>query len=231
MSCVNLGLCYPVPMQSSSQDSSDTHRIYYTKTELRNLIIHHVLIMLASRTFKDDQAHTQPLYTFTEANYNSIISTQSNATLDDSDSFQVTTNNNQTYHIKIIDAKLGNITRSSPVYSFLNDNINDKKIIIAPDFTDKAERDLDTFNCRIFFTAQMTHNIMQHKLQPTFTAYSGNEAARILLEIGASANTLPPLPYHDAAAKYYDFKKGDIIRVKDDSTNTAVRISYKVVLD
>lgn len=110
------------------------------------------------------------------------------------------------------------------IYVMNRENVKRCIIIYMNDITPTAKKSFETiqeYNIELFSVKELQFNITTHRLVPKHVL--ATEAEREELKI--YHNKLPVLLYTDVIRRYYDYKRGDIIRItrKDNS------IIYRVV--
>lgn len=104
------------------------------------------------------------------------------------------------------------------IYVMNRENVKRCIIIYMNDITPTAKKSFETiqeYNIELFSVKELQFNITTHRLVPKHTL--ATEAEREELKI--YHNKLPILLYTDVIRRYYDYKRGDIIRItrKDNS--------------
>lgn len=86
-------------------------------------------------------------------------------------------------------------------------------------------------NVEFFEQQKMTFNISKHVFQPKFIILNNDDAKNEILEkYQTTVNKLPKIYTTDPMAKYYDMKKGDIVKVIRNDPEVGLSISYKLVV-
>lgn len=104
------------------------------------------------------------------------------------------------------------------IYVMNRENVKRCIIIYLHDITPTAKKSFETiqeYNIELFSVRELQFNITTHRLVPKHTI--ATQAEREELKI--YQNKLPVLLYTDVIRRYYDYKRGDIIRItrKDNS--------------
>ncbi len=86
-------------------------------------------------------------------------------------------------------------------------------------------------NVEFFEQQKMTFNISKHVFQPKFIILNTEEEKNEVLEkYQTTINKLPKIYTSDPMAKYYDMKKGDMVKVIRNDPEVGLSISYKLVV-
>ena len=86
-------------------------------------------------------------------------------------------------------------------------------------------------NVEFFEQQKMTFNISKHVFQPKFIILNNDtEKNEVLEKYQTTVNKLPKIYTTDPMAKYYDMKKGDIIKVIRNDPEVGLSIAYKLVV-
>lgn len=65
-----------------------------------------------------------------------------------------------------------------------------------------------------FFTyKELTRNVSRHELVPTHEALGATERSELIARYNLKLEQLPPLLVHDPVRRYYDFRRGDVVRI------------------
>ena len=122
-----------------------------------------------------------------------------------------------------------NIDEINSFIKFMNDNNNDHIIIIYEDKPTPAVKNITKvmdlkLNIELFHADDLQYNTTKHKLVPKHIKLSSEEALKFKKTYGIK------IPYIlrniDPISKFYDFKKGDVIKIiRNDNT-----IHYRLVV-
>lgn len=85
-------------------------------------------------------------------------------------------------------------------------------------------------NVEFFEQQKMTFNIMKHVFQPKFIILTPEEEAEVLDKYQATKNKFPKQYSTDPVAKYYDMKKGDVVKVIRNDPEVGLAIAYKLII-
>jgi DNA-directed RNA polymerase subunit H (RpoH/RPB5) len=104
------------------------------------------------------------------------------------------------------------------IYVMNRENVKRCIIIYMNDITPTAKKSFETiqeYNIELFSVKELQFNITTHRLVPKHTLATDAEKE----ELKIYHNKLPVLLYTDVIRRYYDYKRGDIIRItrKDNS--------------
>lgn len=190
-------------------------------SEKTETIISNVLKMLSNRIFIDKSGNKNPLIDLEKAK-NSIV-------LGPDGTYTLVANNRDTYAIKIIFQKISAISKQSVISEFFKDYPTQKKIIIARDFNNKIAEHVSKHSTQIFRESSLLQDIISHRDQPIFELLSPKEAELFKAEYNATDYTTKKLLRSDAITKYYNLRRGDVVRIIRPSPTSGESIDYRIV--
>lgn len=151
--------------------------------------------------------------------------------VDESDNvFTFVTTNNDKYAVKIIFQKITTTGKQSLIYDFLFTYTTYKKILIANDYNTKVVDYAQSRNTQIFKECALLVDIISHKDQPQFEVLTPTETEKVKAEYNVTEYTLKKYLKNDPVVKYFDLKKGAVVRIVRPSPTTGYSIDYRVVV-
>lgn len=151
--------------------------------------------------------------------------------VDESDNvFTFVTTNNDKYAVKIIFQKITTTGKQSLIYDFLFTYTTYKKILIANDYNTKVVDYAQSRNTQIFKECALLVDIISHKDQPQFEVLTPTEIEKVKAEYNVTEYTLKKYLKNDPVVKYFDLKKGAVVRIVRPSPTTGYSIDYRVVV-
>lgn len=195
--------------------------IYKPEEDMTKIIIHHTLLMLSRRIFINKKKEKQAL----------LESPAEDKLKDMGDNtYVIPTLNGKNYAFKIIYHKITTIGKNSIISEFIKNYADDKKIIIASEFTSKIQDFAMLHGVQIFEVASMLRDIMAYKDQPKHELLSPEEMEQVKKEYGISNYTINKTQYKlDPIPKYLGLKKSDIYRVIRPSPVSGYHTNYRIV--
>lgn len=119
-----------------------------------------------------------------------------------------------------------NINTVKDLVAILQENELDHAIVVYNDsITSSARKTIESIEdvtIETFLRTELQYNITQHRLQPLFNKCTGDEAKEIKDKWGTK---IPVMLKTDPIARFYNYSRGDIIRV----TRKNGFIAYRVV--
>jgi len=133
--------------------------------------------------------------------------------------------------IYLLNARLTTIVQGHPLDTYLSNNINIHKIVIAVDIAKKVVKQIinDYKNAEIFFESEMLEDIPSKIFIPQHEIIIGDERAEILSKF--SENELARIFLTDMMARYYGAKIGDIFKITRPSFTAGKNIFYRRVVN
>jgi DNA-directed RNA polymerase I, II, and III subunit RPABC1 len=112
--------------------------------------------------------------------------------------------------------------------SLIKEAINHCIIIYNEDITPVAKQVIETiteYKFEIFSISELQYNIVEHRLVPKHVKLNSDEAKLIKRKFGSK---LPVILKSDPISKYYNFSRGDIIKIIRKRNNEEY-ITYRIV--
>jgi DNA-directed RNA polymerase I, II, and III subunit RPABC1 len=96
-------------------------------------------------------------------------------------------------------------------------------IIYKDQITPSVNKQIDNFDCEIelFSKNELQYNITKHRFVPKHELVVGDESSSIRRKFG---NNLPILLKTDPVSRFFNYRKGDIIKITRDNDIVAFRI-------
>lgn len=136
---------------------------------------------------------------------------------------------NDIIKIKFITYKLNSIKKISDIENFMNDNLY--KFIIVSNIQNKALKQLQEYkNTEVFYDYELKINLIDNCLVPKHILLSDKEASDVIESYNLKPNNLKRLLITDPVAKYYNMKRGNIVRIERPSINSGYSIDYRIVV-
>lgn len=133
--------------------------------------------------------------------------------------------------IKIINQKISGLSASPILTDFIKENENSYKIIIVDDVVDKVVEYLKNIpNIEIFRRSFLMINIIDYVCSPKYEILSTEETEQFLTEYDLKKKELKKIFESDPICKYYNLKKGQIMRIIRSSQQTGISIDYRLVV-
>lgn len=192
------------------------------ETEKYKIIIENTLIMLSNRIYIDESNKKQPLINVDEA-LNKIDERGDNTVV-------IRANNGDMYAIKVVFQKITSTGKNSIVSDFFKDYAAHKKIIITEDFNNKIFDYMIKHRTQIFRQADFLSNLIDYRDQPKFELLSPMEMELFKREYNVTDYTCKKMTKYDPIAKYYNLRKGDIIRIIRPSPTSGEAIDYRIIM-
>lgn len=134
--------------------------------------------------------------------------------------------------IKFYKSKLQTIKNDREIDIFLNDNINNHKILIVNDITTKAEKQIiELNNIEVFKTSEVIKNIAEHHLVPKHILLNKEEAAKVLDEYKLKKKDMGRIYIDDMMVRYLYAKKDDVIQIIRPSIYSGYSTYYRLVVN
>ena len=140
--------------------------------------------------------------------------------------------NGNTIAILLIHQKISG--KSSIINDFLVKYNNVHKIIVTEGFTEKGRQTImtqtnDKFT-EIFIEDDFMSNLLEHKLSPAYQVLTSQDAEILKEEWKMSKRQTPKMFETDKAAKHFYIKKGQIVRIIQNSEMTGESVYYRLVI-
>lgn len=121
------------------------------------------------------------------------------------------------------------------VVKFINENeCNSVIFIYKSNITIFAKNEFEKLSkeqiqIEIFSESQLQFNITKHYLVPKHELLSNEEKSRVLKELRCDLKSLPVIMLNDPISRYYNFKRGQMIKITRKSPTNGIYTLYRVV--
>jgi DNA-directed RNA polymerase subunit H (RpoH/RPB5) len=135
--------------------------------------------------------------------------------------------------IKIIYQKISGLSAAPILTDFIKEYENNYKIIIVDDVVDKV---LEYFSretemkVEIFRKSFLMMNIVDYVCSPKYEILNNEEVEQFLTEYDLKKKELKRIFESDPICKYYNLKKGQIMRIIRSSQQTGISVDYRLVI-
>ena len=137
--------------------------------------------------------------------------------------------------IKIFGTKIASVSKQSAINDFLVKHSQYHKIIVVKSINAKtAQHVISTFpDTEIFHEHNLMINLIDNVLVPRYEVLSeATEEFNTFCEMyQCKKRNIPKLSVHDPMAKYYNLKKGDIVRIIRPSDTAGYSPYYRIVIN
>jgi DNA-directed RNA polymerase I, II, and III subunit RPABC1 len=87
----------------------------------------------------------------------------------------------------------------------------------------------DSIAIEIFSEAQLQYNITKHYLVPKHELLSEKNKLEIIGRLRCDLKSLPVITFNDPISRYYNYKRGQLIKITRKSPTNGVYVLYRVV--
>lgn len=195
--------------------------IYKSEPTKTKIIIENVVKMLSKRIYIDSNKKKNQLLDFDKSMEN--IENRGDHT------YIIEALNGDKYALKIIFQKISATGKQSILHDFLTDYVQYKRIIVAKEFNNKISEFVTRNKSQIFSENIMLEDMIENIYQPKFELLDPEEMDLMRKEYNTSDYTTSKILQTDPVTKYFDLKKGDIIRIIRPSPTSGESVSYRVV--
>lgn len=203
------------------EDKKSLFTVFKSESQKNQMIIDNTILMLSRRIYIDKNGDKNFLLDY-DIVKNKITDHGNNT-------YSFKTNNDIIFTVKILYQKILSTGKQSAIIDFIKEYADDKKIIVATDFSNKAVEFAVKQGVQIFREDQLIIDIMSQKNQPTFELLSPKETEEFKKEYNCSSYTTPKILRQDIITKYYGLKKGDFIKAIYPSPTSGLSLEYRVV--
>jgi len=137
--------------------------------------------------------------------------------------------------IKIFNSKITSISKQSAINDFLNKHQQYHKIIIVKSINTKTSQYLTTnfSDTELFLEHNLMINLIDNVLVPRYEVLEkeSDDYKTFCEMFQCKKRNIPKLLFNDPMARYYNLKKGDIVRVIRPSETSAYSPSYRIVVN
>lgn len=167
-----------------------------------------------------------------ETNITALINTQS-----DDYSYTLTVNGDteadRTLAVKIFNQKITAISKQSSISDFLYKHKDVRKIAIVKDINTKAAQymTINHSKTEIFKEDELMSNLIDFYLVPKYELVDpgDDDYKSFCHEYNSKKRQIPKMEPTDPVARYYNLKRGDIVRILRPSESSVVSPSYRIV--
>ena len=86
---------------------------------------------------------------------------------------------------------------------------------------------IDNIHIELFYIINLQYNITKHRLVPKHQKLQGEEYKEIKTKFGKS---LPRIYITDPIVRYYNFDKGDILKIFRNTSNGQLLMAYRIIV-
>ena len=187
--------------------------IILNTNDIIDTITKHITLMLLRRKQIDKKL------------YDNINKTNTSNTL-----IKFKNNDNEKFSIYIINSTLNSIVNKSPLDEYLNNNLDEKKIIIIKNPTKRALKQLllNYTNCEFFFVREMLEDFSSKYFIPHHILVNEND--KQLLQSKIDINNFIKIKLYDPMVRYYNGKVNDVFKIIRPNPTTMEEVSYRIVI-
>jgi DNA-directed RNA polymerase subunit H (RpoH/RPB5) len=183
--------------------------------EINQTLIENVLKMIKRRELIKDNLKI----------YNTI---KPNSTNDTIFNFDSDVDNNK-YSVYLVNTVLNSVASGSSLDDYLKANINVKKFVILKDVGKKIIKQLQEYpNVEYFTFLEMMEDVPSKHFIPEHRVL--NEKEKKIVDEKFSISNLPVILTTDFMARYYNAKKGDVVKIIRLNRNSGISVIYRQVL-
>jgi DNA-directed RNA polymerase subunit H (RpoH/RPB5) len=188
------------------------------KNDIRNEVIKNITKMLINRKLLDNKNLDETI--------KKIKSTKNS-----NNEYNITLNNKEKIIIKFVSHKLTTINKSSGILDFLDTNFDKNFLLVVPDFSSKAEKELKIKykKSELFKEEELLLDLMEHILVPTQYKIDA-DTDPFLKNWNTNKKNFPRITLNDPVSKYLNLKEGDIIRIVRPSQSSGSTSSYRIAV-
>ena len=206
-------------------DLSKIFQIEKNNEEIRRTVLTNVIHMLTERKLLNRENLSE--------NINNLINTES-----DDLTYLIDISKNEEKKekiaLKLLNQKITAISKQSNISDFLNKYKDYHKIVVVKSISTKAlQYILNNFSkTEVFLEKDLMINLVDHIFVPKYELIDPdtedyNKFCNIFF---CKKRDIPRLPITDPVAKYYNLKRGNIVRVIRPSETTGYSSSYRLVI-
>lgn len=171
-----------------------------TEPVIRNNIRQTCVEMLEQRGFTIDEEDDEMIIGIRDSDYDIVVFFDCSQKLD-------------TDKVKVFIAKMKELELRNCIIVY-------KESVTAP--ARKVIEELQEYKIEIFKETELRYNITKHRLVPTHSALTKAESIEFKKQYGVK---IPVILKTDAVAKFYNFQKGEIIKIE----RTDGTVSFRIV--
>jgi DNA-directed RNA polymerase subunit H (RpoH/RPB5) len=140
----------------------------------------------------------------------------------------------KTYIVKLLNQKISGLSKQSNVSEFLNKYQGRQKLLVIKSITPKLSSQIKNnyVKSEVFVENELMINLIENILIPKYEILfpESEQYKEFYDQYQCKKRNIPKLYIDDPMAKYYNLKKGDIVRVIRPSETTAESPFYRLVI-
>ena len=137
--------------------------------------------------------------------------------------------------IKLFTTKIKSISKQSVITEFLNKHQKYHKIIVVKSINTKSHQYVVAKfqETEMFLEQELMINLIDNVLVPKYEVLDNesDEFKSFCDTYQCKKRNIPKLSVHDPMAKYYNLKKGDIVRIIRPSETSGNSVYYRIVIN
>lgn len=138
------------------------------------------------------------------------------------------------YVIKLFFQQITSISKTSAIVDFLNSYKEFHKIIVVKGIKPNAQQIIlsNYSNTEIFKEAELMINLVDIDLVPKYEIFDQDDInnKKFCEDYLCRKRNIPKMLHTDPVARYYNLKKGDMVRIIRPSETTGLSSSYRLVV-
>lgn len=135
-----------------------------------------------------------------------------------------------TIAIKLLPQKVTSITKSPIITEFISNNKDNYKFLIVDSISDKIQQIITTDNMEIFMEKFFMINLIEHICSPQYEVLSKEESEEMQRVYQVKKSQLKKMFDSDPVSKYFNLKRGQIVRIIRNSEITCKTVDYRIVI-
>ena len=207
--------------------------IFKNSEMIRKEVLTNCIKMLKERLLIDEKNLSKQINKIQNKNDNDtyIIDLDNNINADLDDSKYKKEFDGSKIVVKIIHQKIMGLSKSPLIKEIIDNYKNHHKIFIVDMISDKARETVcSTPNTEVFNESFLMINIVEHIDSPKYQILSEEESKEVLDTYLVKKKELSKILSSDPIAKYYNLKRGQIIRIIRASEQSGYSIAYRIVI-
>lgn len=188
--------------------------------DIRRIVLKNIVKMITERGYLNKEDYKK--------NKSNLINQNND------DLYTIGLNNNTGLTVKIFNQKITGISKQSNINEFLHKNKDVNRIIIVKSITTKAVQYIKSTypSTEVFLENELLINLVDNILVPRYEVLERNsENYKTFFEqYQSKKRQMPRVHVTDPLARYYNLKKGDIVRIIRPSETSAVSIGYRIAI-
>lgn len=206
---------------ASPSEKKSLFIIHKTEQQKTATILDNVLLMLSNRFYLTKSGEKHQLLNLEEA--------RQKVTDDGNNTFLVKALNGETYAIRIVFQKVSATGKQSVISDYIKDYGAFTKIIVANDYNNKIVDFVHKQGIQIFKESMMLADLISHLYQPKFEILTPIEAEAYKKEYNVDENTIKKVMRNDPVSRYFNLKKGTVMRIIRPSQTAGESVDYRIV--